>query len=205
MAHSDVELVEAAGECDEEAWEEIVGRYQPLINAISRRHRLAPDDANDLSQYVWMQLLDHIHKLREPRALRGWIAATATHRCYEILRNYKRSVSMDPLMIGRFELVEATARKTNGEGPLGVDDDLLRAEERRAIRQGLAELTESQQELLILLVADPPVPYCEISRRMRLPIGSIGPTRARLLKKLKRSTALRRLVEDYPVPVRAAG
>jgi RNA polymerase sigma factor (sigma-70 family) len=205
MAHSDVELVEAAGECDEEAWEEIVGRYQPLINAISRRHRLAPDDANDLSQYVWMQLLDHIHKLREPRALRGWIAATATHRCYEILRNYKRSVSMDPLMIGRFELVEATARKTNGEGPLGVDDDLLRAEERRAIRQGLAELTENQQELLILLVADPPVPYCEISRRMRLPIGSIGPTRARLLKKLKRSTALRRLVEDYPVPVRAAG
>jgi RNA polymerase sigma factor (sigma-70 family) len=205
MAHSDVELVEAAGECDEEAWEEIVGRYQPLINAISRRHRLAPDDANDLSQYVWMQLLDHIHKLREPRALRGWIAATATHRCYEILRNYKRSVSMDPLMIGRFELVEATARKTNGEGPLGVDDDLLRAEKRRAIRQGLAELTENQQELLILLVADPPVPYCEISRRMRLPIGSIGPTRARLLKKLKRSTALRRLVEDYPVPVRAAG
>jgi RNA polymerase sigma factor (sigma-70 family) len=205
MSHSDVELIEAAGECDEEAWEEIVGRYQPLINAISRRHRLAPDDANDLSQYVWMQLLDHIHKLREPRALRGWIAATATHRCYEILRNYKRSVSVDPLVIGRFELVEATARKTNGEGPLGVDDDLLRAEERRAIRQGLAELTETQQELLILLVADPPVPYCEISRRMRLPIGSIGPTRARLLKKLKRSTALRRLFQDYPVPVRAAG
>ena len=205
MSHSDVELIEAAGECDEEAWEEIVGRYQPLINAISRRHRLAPDDANDLSQYVWMQLLDHIHKLREPRALRGWIAATTTHRCYEILRNYKRSVSVDPLVIGRFEVVEATARKTNGEGPLGVDDDLLRAEERRAIRQGLAELTETQQELLILLVADPPVPYCEISRRMRLPIGSIGPTRARLLKKLKMSTALRRLFEDYPVPVRAAG
>lgn len=205
MSHSDVELIEAAGGCDEEAWEEIVGRYQPLINAISRRHRLAPDDANDLSQYVWMQLLDHIHKLREPRALRGWIAATTTHRCYEILRNYKRSVSVDPGVIGRFELAEATARKTNGEGPLGVDDDLLRAEARRAIRQGLAELTESQQELLILLVADPPVPYCEISQRMKLPIGSIGPTRARLLKKLRKSTALRRLIEDYPVPVRAAG
>jgi RNA polymerase sigma factor (sigma-70 family) len=198
MSHSDAELVEGARQCDEESWEHIVGRYQPLITAISRRHRLAPDDVNDLSQYVWMQLLDHIHRLREPPALRGWIAATATHRCYEILRNQKRSVSVDPLVIGRFELAAATARKTNGEGPVEVDNDLLRAEQRRAIRQGLAELTESQQELLRLLVADPPVPYSEISRRMRLPIGSIGPTRARLLKKLKGSIAVRRLIEDLP-------
>jgi RNA polymerase sigma factor (sigma-70 family) len=198
MSHSDAELIEAARACDEDAWEQIVGRYQPLINGISRRHRLAPDDVNDLSQYVWMQLLDHVHKLREPRALPGWIAATTTHRCYEILRNHKRSVSVDPLVMGRFELAAATARKTNGDGPVGVDDDLLRADERRAIRQGLAELTESQQELLSLLVADPPVPYSEISRRMRLPIGSIGPTRARLLKKLKGSIAVRRLIEDLP-------
>ena len=198
MSHSDAELIEAARECDEEAWEQIVGRYQPLINAIGRRHRLAPDDLHDLSQHVWMQLLDHIDRLREPRALRGWISATATHRCYEILRSHKRSVTMDPLVIGRFELVGTTRRKTNGECPLGVDDDLLRAEERRAIRQGLAELTESQQELLRLLVADPPVPYYEISRRMRVPIGSIGPTRARLLKKLKGTIAVRRLIEDLP-------
>jgi RNA polymerase sigma factor (sigma-70 family) len=198
MSHSDAELIEAARACDEDAWEQIVGRYQPLINGISRRHRLAPDDVNDLSQYVWMQLLDHVHKLREPRALPGWIAATTTHRCYEILRNHKRSVSVDPLVMGRFELAAATARKTNGDGPVGIDDDLLRADERRAIRQGLAELTESQQELLSLLVADPPVPYSEISRRMRLPIGSIGPTRARLLKKLKGSIAVRRLIEDLP-------
>ena len=198
MSHSDAELIEAARESDEEAWEQIVGRYQSLINAIGRRHQLAPHDVHDLSQYVWMQLLDHIDKLREPRALRGWISATTTHRCYEILRNQKRSVSVDPLVISRFELVDTTGRKTNGEGPLAVDDDLLRAEERRAIRQGLAELTESQQELLRLLVADPPVPYCEISRRMQLPIGSIGPTRARLLKKLKGSIAVRPLIEDLP-------
>jgi RNA polymerase sigma factor (sigma-70 family) len=204
MSHADAELIEAARECEEGAWEQIVDRYQPLINAIGRRHRLAPDDLLDLSQYVWMQLLDHIHRLREPSALAGWISATTTHRCYEILRNHKRSVSVDPLVIGRFELTEAAARKTNGEGPLGVDDDLLRAEERRAIRQSLAELTESQQELLSLLVADPPVPYYEISRRMRLPIGSIGPTRARLLKKLKGSIAVRQLIEDLPSASRGA-
>ena len=198
MSMSDPELIEAARESDEEAWEQIVARYQPLINAISRRYRLAPSDAHDVSQHVWMQLLDHIDKLREPRALRGWIAVTTTHRCYEISRGQKRSVSVDPLAIGSFDLVDTAAKRMNSDGRLDIDDDLLRAEERSAIRQGLAELTEVQQQLLLLLVADPPVPYCEIGRRMNLPTGSIGPTRARLLTKLRKTRALRPLIEDLP-------
>ncbi|HVD89336.1 MAG TPA: hypothetical protein VNB91_10630, partial [Jatrophihabitantaceae bacterium] len=64
--------------------------------------------------------------------------------------------------------------------------------------------TETQQQLLLLLVADPPVPYCEISRRMNLPVGSIGPTRARLLRKLQKSVAVRLLIEDLPIGVSAA-
>ena len=84
MSSSDPELLGAARKCDEEAWEQIIARYQPLINSISRRYRLAPYDAHDVSQHVWMQLVGHIDKLREPRALRGWIAATTNHRCYEI-------------------------------------------------------------------------------------------------------------------------
>jgi RNA polymerase sigma factor (sigma-70 family) len=198
VSRSDEELIEAARKCDEEAWEQIICRYQPLINVISRRHRLATYDAHDLSQYVWMQLLGHIHKLREPRALPGWISTTTTHRCYEILRAHKRSVSVDPQVICRFERIDTAATRTSTEGRGAVDDALLRAEQRRAIRQGLAELTATQQQLLLLLVADPPVPYCEISRRMNLPIGSIGPTRARLLKKLQKSIAVRPLIEDLP-------
>jgi RNA polymerase sigma factor (sigma-70 family) len=201
---SDAELIEAARRCDEEAWEQIIGRYQPLINAIIRRHRLAPDDVHDVSQHVWMQLLGHIHRLREPRALRGWISATTTHRCYEILRKYGRFVSIDPLVIGHFDLVDTAARRTNDDGTVEIDDDLLRAEQRRAIRQGLAELTDSQQQLLMLLVADPPIPYSEISRRMDVPIGSIGPTRARLLKKLQTSMPVRQLTEEVPSLVSAA-
>jgi RNA polymerase sigma factor (sigma-70 family) len=198
VSRSDTELVESARKSSQEAWEQLIGRYQALINAISRRHRLAPSDAQDVSQYVWMQLLGHLNKLREPSALPGWIAATTRHRCYEILRSQKRSVSVDPLIICRSELVDTAARGTNSEGYSAVDDELLRAEQRSAVRQGLAELTEDQQQLLLLLVADPPVPYCEISRRMKLPIGSIGPTRARLLRKLQKSIGVRLLIEDQP-------
>jgi RNA polymerase sigma factor (sigma-70 family) len=195
VSPSATELLGAARKGDEAAWEQIIDRYQSLINSISRRHRLASDDAYDVSQYVWMQLVSHIDNLRDTRALPGWISATTTHRCYEILRTCKRSVSVDPLATGLFDLINITA-KTEGEGRHEVDDDLLRAEQRRAVREGLSELTQTQQDLLLLLVADPPVPYSEISRRMNLPIGSIGPTRARLLKKLRKSMAVQQLVED---------
>jgi RNA polymerase sigma factor (sigma-70 family) len=196
VSTSDAELLGAAKKGEEGAWEQIIVRYQSLINAICRRYRLEPSDAHDVGQYVWMQLIDHIEKLREPRALPGWIAVTTTHRCYEILRAHRRSVTVDPLAIGSFDLVDVAAKRMNGDGRFDVDDDLLRAEQRSAVQQGLAELTEAQQQLLLLLVADPPVPYREISRRMNLPTGSIGPTRARLLTKLRRTKAVRRLVED---------
>lgn len=204
MSVSDAELLGAARKGDDDAWEQIIARYESLINAISRRHRLASYDAHDVSQYVWMQLVRHINKLREPRALCGWISATATHRCYEILRTYKRSVSVDPLAMGSLDLVDSAAKRTDSENLFGIDGDLLRAEQGRAVRQALAELTETQQQLLLLLVADPPVPYCEISRRMNLPVGSIGPTRARLLRKLQKSVAVRLLIEDFPIGVSAA-
>ena len=191
MSMSDAELIGAARKGDETAWEQIVARYQALINAISRRCRLAPSDAHDVSQHVWMQLVDHVDKLRDPRALPGWIAVTATHRCYEISRAQRRSVTVDPLATASLDLVDTAAKRMNNEGRLDVDDDLLRAEQRSAVQEGLAELTEAQQQLLLLLVADPPVPYCEIGRRMNLPTGSIGPTRARLLMKLRRTTAVR--------------
>jgi RNA polymerase sigma factor (sigma-70 family) len=204
MSPSDTELLGAARKGDEEAWEQIIDRYQSLINSISRRHQMASDDAHDVSQYVWMQLVNHIDNLRDTRALPGWISATTTHRCYEILRTCKRSVSVDPLATGLFDLITITAKKTESEGRCGVDDDLLRAEQHQAVREGLSELTQTQQQLLLLLVADPPVPYCEISRRMNLPIGSIGPTRARLLKKLQMTVAVRLLLEELPSAISAA-
>jgi DNA-directed RNA polymerase specialized sigma24 family protein len=103
---------------------------------------------------------------------------------------------VDPLATGCFDLVDTAAKRANSDGRFDIDHDLLRAEQCSAVRQGLAELTETQRQLLLLLVADPPVPYREIGRRMNLPTGSIGPTRARLLMKLRRTGAVRRLVED---------
>ncbi len=194
MSPSETGIAELATKDQEEGWNQLVACFQPLIDSIARRHRLAASDAQDVSQYVWMQLLGHVNRLREPRALPGWIATTTKRRCYEILRDHKRLISADPLLMSM----------TNSDGHFAIDDELLRAEQRSVVRQGLAELREDQQQLLLLLIADPPVPYCEISRRMQLPIGSIGPTRARLLNKLKNNVARRLFVEDQPSDASAA-
>jgi DNA-directed RNA polymerase specialized sigma24 family protein len=62
----------------------------------------------------------HIHRLREPSALCGWISTTATHCCYEVLRTHKRSVSVDPLAMASFDLVDATARRVDSGGRCGL-------------------------------------------------------------------------------------
>jgi DNA-directed RNA polymerase specialized sigma24 family protein len=45
-----------------------------------------------------------------------------------------------------------------------------------------------------LLTADPPVSYAEISARLGIPVGNIGPIRRRCLDKLRRHPAITALV-----------
>jgi RNA polymerase sigma factor (sigma-70 family) len=199
-----VDLLTAAQSGDEEAWQQLMARYQPLINKIIRRHRLSLWDGEDVSQHVWMQLVDQAGHLREPRAVAGWIATTTARRCCLVLRQQKRSISIDPLDGLGMDSHGSTAVWESGTEHRGLDDDLLRAERRRAVRQGLAELTADQQRLLLLVTQEPAVPYREISRRMGMPVGSIGPTRARLLKKLENSLAVRLLMDDLPADIALA-
>ncbi len=194
---SDKELVARARTGDQEAWELIVRRYQPLINGIGRRHRLDDADAADVGQQVWIRLIEYADKLHTPAALPGWIATTATRACLKVVNHRRRHVVVN-LAEGRVLDRQATG-SVSGSSNISdeVADKLLRAEQCMAVRRGLAELTGRQRELLLLLVADPPVPYRQISRQTGMPLGSIGPTRARLLKRLRDTSALRRLTEPH--------
>lgn len=192
----DDDVLPAALDGDQEAWQRLVRRYQPLVDKIVRRYRLSPWDGEDVSQHVWTQLVDHGKRLRDPRALPGWIATTTAHGCCQVLRKQKRSVSVDPLEGPGLDSASGNGMCWSTPEHRGLDENLLRAERCQAIRQGLSELTPGQQELLLLVVAEPAVPYCEISRRTGMPVGSIGPTRARLLKRLKNSASVQLLVND---------
>jgi RNA polymerase sigma factor (sigma-70 family) len=178
-------LVARAQEGEQDAWDAIVERFLPLVGAIARQHRLSPADGDDVGQTVWLRLVEHLGGLREPAALPGWIRTTARHECLRLLAARGRTRAVDPQAGGLDTVTDDV-----------TDAGLLAAERRQALREALAELPEGRRELLLLLLVDPPLAYEEISRRLGMPIGSIGPTRARAFAQLRETAALRHLGPD---------
>ncbi|MGH3941670.1 MAG: RNA polymerase sigma factor [Pseudonocardiaceae bacterium] len=179
------ELVHAAVDGDENAWRQLVERYLPLVKSVIRSHGLAEQDAKDVSQILWLRLVEHLKNIREPQALPGWIRTTTRNECIQLLRNARRAVpvgaSVEP------ETAPVDFRE--------LDADLLRAERHQALLEAFAELPEHQRNVLALLATDPPPSYAEVSRRLGIPIGSVGPTRGRALSSLRESAAVAGLIE----------
>jgi RNA polymerase sigma factor (sigma-70 family) len=186
---SDVsELVQASASGDEAAWNELVRRYSPLVMAVTRNYRLTPADAQDVSQTVWLRLVENLTSLRQPEALPGWLATTAQRECSRQVQRGRRVQPVDPHTDG------AMQQGTTGE----IEADLLRAELRQALRDGLGELSARDQWLLRLRAADPPKSYAEISQLVGMPIGSVGPTVRRSLDRLRETSAMRAYLEAAP-------
>jgi RNA polymerase sigma factor (sigma-70 family) len=177
-------LVASAREGDQDAWNAIVERFLPLVCALVRRHRLSEADGDDVCQTVWLRLVEHLDALREPDALPGWISTTTRNECLRLLAARKRMTPVDPM--------DSVSLEGVTEDVSGVD--LVALEERHALREGLAELPSGRRDLLLMLLGDPPIPYAEISEKLGIPVGSIGPTRARALAQLRNTRALITLV-----------
>ena len=178
------DLVTRAKEGDKQAWDALVERYVPLIWSICRRHRLDDADAGDVGQRVWLQLVSHLDKVRDPAALPGWLATTTQRECGNIRRTTRRSQAL-----GR-----ATDAEHMPSQQIMAEHELLAAEQHAALREAFARLPPCCQRLIAVLIEDPPVPYAEISARLGIPVGSIGPSRSRCLEKLRRDPAIAALI-----------
>jgi len=174
-------LVRASAGGSEAAWHELVRRYSPLVMAVTRTYQLTADDAKDVSQTIWLRLVENLANLREPDALPGWLATATQRECIRHLRQGRRVMPVDPHTDGALQLCETP----------DPDTGILRAELHQALRDGLAELPARDQALLKLRVADPPKSYEEISQLLGMPIGSVGPTLRRSLDRLRETSAMR--------------
>jgi RNA polymerase sigma factor (sigma-70 family) len=179
------DLVHAAAGGDEDAWSSLVERYLPLVRSVIRSYGLSGENAEDVSQTVWLRLVEHLKDIREPRALPGWIKTTTRNECMQLLKAARRAVPV------------GASVDTHGLPDVDreLDEDLLRAERHQALLQALAELPDPQRNMLILLAADPPLSYEEIARRLDIPKGSIGPTRARALRRLREHHAIAAMLD----------
>jgi RNA polymerase sigma factor (sigma-70 family) len=175
------DLVTRARAGDRQAWDALVDRYAPLIWSICRRHRLGDADAEDVGQSVWLHLVDQLNKIRDPAALAGWLATTTRRECLRVLR-----AAREPRPAGHQLDPEIIA----DEQADPADQQLLTAERHAALREAFAVLPPGGQQLIALLIQDPPVPYSQISATLGIPVGSIGPQRSRCLDHLRRSPHL---------------
>jgi RNA polymerase sigma factor (sigma-70 family) len=169
---------------DKQAWDALVERYAPLVWSICRRYGLSSADAADVGQNVWLRLVEQLDRLRDPAALPGWLVTTTRRECCQFMRTAGRRHALDLVL---------DADDIPGQTRV-VEQELLAAELGAALREALSQLPPGYQQLITLLIQDPPVPYAEISAQLGIPVGSIGPTRRRCLDRIRRHPAVAALI-----------
>jgi RNA polymerase sigma factor (sigma-70 family) len=174
-------LVRAGADGDPAAIERLVVCFDRVLRAVTRSYRLSAWDADDVIQSTWLQFMQHGRELREPAALSGWLVTTARRLSLRMLQRHVREQLMDDLS------------SQAGADHVEPDRELLAAERREALHGALAELPDRHRSLMSMLVTSPDLSYEEVSRRLAMPVGSIGPTRARSLDRLRRSSTLQAL------------
>jgi RNA polymerase sigma factor (sigma-70 family) len=187
------DLVTRAAKGEKQAWDALVERFIPLIWSICRNHRLSNADAEDVGQIVWMQLTGQLGKIRDPAALPGWLATVTRRECLRVMDATHRLP-----MVGYVIDAEIIA----DERSAAAEQELLATERHAALREAFAALSPSDQQLIALLLDDPPVSYTEISARLGIPVGSIGPTRRRCVDKLRRHPAIAALISTDTGPAK---
>jgi RNA polymerase sigma factor (sigma-70 family) len=184
MVHTDLRgsngditrIVSAAARGDQQSWDLLVARYSGLLWGVTRAHRLGTADAADVVQTTWLRLVEHLPQIRNPEGIGSWLATTARRECLGLLRSGARCQPSEEIEL----LVDAGAEHAE------LDSALLTAERDAELWAAFNRLPTRDQALLRLLAVDSPPSYQEISAALGMPIGSIGPTRARSLERLRR-------------------
>jgi RNA polymerase sigma factor (sigma-70 family) len=174
--------VTAAAGGDTAAWQELVRRFSGLVWSITRAYRLSLADAADVSQTTWLRLAEHIGKINNPERVGAWLATTARRECLQSLKMTARTVPTEDMTW--FEDKTARGNPTEGEA-LRAEAEREDAQRVLALRQAFGRLPQRCSELLRVLMATPPPSYADVASALDVPVGSIGPTRARCLQRLR--------------------
>ena len=179
-------LVRGAADGDETAWRGLVTRFSGLVWAVARAHRLTHADAADVYQTTWLRLAEHIGRIEHPERIGAWLATAARRECLQSLRSAAKVALTDDM--DRLDLTPAVGDPTE-EAVLAAETEREDAARAAAMWRAFGRLSGRCRELLRILMATPPPSYAEVAAALGLPLGSIGPTRARCLQRLREEMA----------------
>lgn len=177
---SDVRLVRACLDGRQDAWTAIVQKYRRLIYSIPVKRGFSPEDASDIFQSVCLELLKEMPRLREPRALAGWLIQVTAHKCFHFRRREARYVATAN---------DETLTQLDARPALPDLDELFDEVHReQVLRDAVRALTKRCKKLVSMLFFEfPPIPYDEVAKTLGLARGSIGFIRRRCLDRLRRN------------------
>ena len=174
----DARLVARCIEGDARAWEALVRRHERLVYSVGRSYRLADEDMSDVFQDVFTALLKGLPRMRDGRTLVRWLSSTTERIARTMALKRRREAA-------REDREEDTVANLADSGD-AVGEDLERIERQHQVRTALAGASERCKRLIEALYYEDPTPsYAELSQRLGVPVGSLGPTRARCMERLK--------------------
>jgi RNA polymerase sigma factor (sigma-70 family) len=173
---NDRELVAACLSGDEQAWTELIDRYDRLIFSIPLKQGLDRDQAADIFQAVCLDLVAELPRLRDPQALPAWLIQTTLHKVSKWRRKSDRFVADDGT---RAEQAEAPAAD--------MPDALIReVQQSQAMREAVRGLSDRCQRMVHMLFFETPArPYKDVAAALGVATGSIGFLRGRCLDRLR--------------------
>jgi RNA polymerase sigma factor (sigma-70 family) len=167
-------LAQAVGG-DQRAWDALVEQHSRLLWAVARSYRLDQADAADVVQTTWLRLVEHLDRIEDPSRLVGWLVTTTRRECLRVLRRSGRE-RLVPADEGTLDVVDESIEP--------LDAGLIIDERNAELWNAFSRLPERCQQLLRIAVAIPQA-YDVVSAALGMPVGSIGPTRARCLARLR--------------------
>lgn len=176
ISQSDWELILACKKGDEDAWSTLIARYDRLLYYILRQYGLPPEEIVDIIQLTFMNLLEKIDTIESSYNVKAWLKTVAKRQAWRYLDKRRR------------EDVGATINAAEIDVPDYMDTDAIdRNQQNALLHESIHKLNDRCRELLISLYFDDPTPSYEIlAESLDMPVGSIGPNRARCLQKLKK-------------------
>lgn len=187
-----IELVRRLQAGDNRAWREFMAEQGKLILVVARRARLDESEREEVFQSTCLSAFRAIGSLRDPARLTAWVYSIAHHHAMDLVRSKRREAALHSAGLGT---APEEAAHHVAVGPQVIEQ----YERARHVRRAMESLDPRCRRVISgLFLAEPPMTYDELSARERIPLGSIGPTRARCLRKLRR--ALRRVFSAAAPP-----
>lgn len=179
-------LVRRAQEGEQSAWDELVDRFGSLVYWTARQRGLTEADAADVTQTTWLRCVQFIHTIRDPNAIGAWLVTTARREAIRLSKRAGRQVLVGQENEYQFDAIDLSDH-------VSPDATLIAMDEATQVRQAMERLPPHHQDLMLMLMKEDRPNYEAIAEALGMPVGSIGPTRARQLERLRSTPELQAL------------